>query len=161
MRVISIDPGYDRCGIAVLEKDVRGKEVLIYSACIETKKTQAHHERLAHVATTFQEAVRTYSPTILAIETLFFNKNVSTALKVAEVRGSVIAIAVMHGLEVMELSPQAVKIAVTGYGNADKTAVTTMITRLLSLASPLSRDDEYDAVAAGIACLASYRYPRF
>lgn len=156
MRVLAIDPGFGRLGIAVLEGDA-SKPVYIWGTCVEPARSE-QYKRLATVYTSVADAVHTYKPDLLAIETLFFNTNRKTALGVAEARGAVLAAAGVAGLPVREYSPQLVKLAVTGYGNADKKAVMEMVLRLISLPEQNRLDDEYDAIALGIAALAE-RYP--
>ncbi len=131
MRVLGIDPGFDRLGLAVLEGDP-SKPVHVWSDCmIPPKGTVA--ERLAVVHTAVADAIKEYAPDRLSIETLFFSVNVKSALGVAEARGAILAAAGKANLSVQEFSPQEVKLAVTGYGAADKTAVARMIPKLITL----------------------------
>jgi crossover junction endodeoxyribonuclease RuvC len=155
MRVLAIDPGYDRCGVAVMEL-VSGQEVLVYSSCIETDR-QAHlSQRLFVIGQSLEETIRKYSPTALAIETLFFNKNITTGIGVASARGAILYIATKASLPIYEFGPQEVKVAVTGYGSSDKAAVYDMVNRLIKNVPPKAKDDEYDAIAVGITALAQY-----
>lgn len=153
MRILAIDPGYDRLGIAVVEGDP-SKPVLVWSDCVLPEKGTPE-KRLAHIAHAITDAISTYAPDALAIETLFFGANKTTALGVAQARGVVLAAAGTAGLPVIECSPQQVKLAVTGYGNADKSAVAKMLPRLLTLPEKKRLDDELDAIAVGISALAS------
>ena len=153
MRILAIDPGYDRLGIAVVEGDP-SKPVLVWSDCILPEKGTPE-KRLAHIARAITKAISTYAPDTLAIETLFFGANKTTALGVAEARGVVLAAAGIAGLPIIECSPQQVKLAVTGHGNADKSAVAKMLPRLLTLPEKKRSDDELDAIAVGISALAS------
>lgn len=156
MRVLAVDPGYDRLGVAILEqKD--GKEHLIYSGCVLTDKSTSLSERLHVVGEAFDTLLATHKPDCIAVETLFFNKNQKTAIGVAQARGVIIYLAKRAGCDVREFGPQEVKVAVTGYGKSDKTAVTDMIRRLLPAAPLKALDDEYDAIAVGITCLAHHR----
>jgi crossover junction endodeoxyribonuclease RuvC len=155
MRVISIDPGYDRLGVAVLE-NVDGKEALLYSGCIETNKSDDLPERLFVAGEAFAKLLEQFKPDTMAIETLFFNKNIKTAIGVAQARGLLMYIGKKAGCTIYEFGPQQIKIAVTGYGNSDKKAVIAMVCRLLPGAPKSVLDDEYDAIAVGITCLASY-----
>lgn len=155
MRVISIDPGYDRLGIAVMD-NATGGDTLLYSGCIESSKTDDLPERLFVVGRAFDRLVAEYQPDTMAIETLFFNKNIKTAMGVAQARGLLLYIAKAANCRIYEFSPQQIKIAVTGYGNSDKQAVINMVTRLVPTAPKSALDDEYDAIAVGITCLASY-----
>jgi crossover junction endodeoxyribonuclease RuvC len=156
MRVIGIDPGYDRIGIAILEKE-NNKEVLLHSECLETFKDEQLADRLVHLGTHLQALIDEYSPSALAIETLFFNKNQKTAMGVAQARGIIIFLCKQAGCSVYEFSPQEVKVAVTGYGKSDKQGVIDMVKRLVPEVKDGALDDEYDAVAVGITCLAHYR----
>lgn len=153
MRILAIDPGYDRLGVAILEGDA-SRPVLIWSDCI-TPKRGARAERLAEVSQTITNAIKEYSPDALAIETLFFNKNIKTAVGVAEARGAILAVAGSISLPVIEYSPQQVKGAVTSHGGADKAAVSRMIPKLLTLHPKKRTDDELDAIAIGITALAA------
>lgn len=155
MRVIAVDPGYDRLGIAVLEL-VEGTEHLLYSDCVLTDKKLSLNERLATIGDRFQKLVETHTPNTLAIETLFFNQNQKTAMGVAQVRGILIYLAQKQHCQVYEFGPQEIKVAVTGYGKSDKAAVIDMVKRLVPNAPPNALDDEYDAIAVGITCLAHY-----
>ena len=153
MRILAIDPGYDRLGIAVVEVNP-SKPVLVWSDCVLPEKGTPE-KRLAHISRAITDVISTYAPDALAIETLFFGANKTTALGVAEARGVVLAAAGIAGLPVIECSPQQVKLAVTGYGNADKSAVAKMLPRLLTLPEKKRLDDELDAIAVGISALAS------
>jgi crossover junction endodeoxyribonuclease RuvC len=155
MRVLAIDPGYDRCGVAILEY-VAGKEVLLYSTCIMTDKAAALPHRLTAIGQEIEAIIATHKPTTLGIETLFFNKNITTGIGVAQARGVVLYIAEQHGLTIYEHGPQEVKVAVTGYGNSDKAAVYAMIQRLVPHIPQKAKDDEYDAIAVGITTLAQH-----
>jgi crossover junction endodeoxyribonuclease RuvC len=155
MRVLGIDPGFDRCGVAVLEYQA-GKEVVLHSACIYTDKKASLSDRITTIGTAVDTIIKTYQPTALSIETLFFNKNITTGIGVAQARGVILYIATKNQLTIFEHGPQEVKVAVTGYGNCDKTAVYDMIHRLLPTAPKKAQDDEYDAIAVAITCLAQH-----
>lgn len=156
MRVLAVDPGYDRMGIAVLEH-ANGKELLLHSECIETDRAADIPERLKTIGTRFTELLTEFTPDQLAVETLFFNQNQKTAIAVAEARGVVLFLAKQHGCDVREFGPQEVKVAVTGYGKSDKTAVFEMLRRLLPAIPLRAHDDEYDAIAVGVTALAHHR----
>ncbi len=152
-RILAVDPGYDRLGIAIVEGDP-SRPVCVWSTVVLPPKG-LREMRLAHVYTAVKEAVETYSPTVLALETLFFTKNQTTGIGVAEARGAVLVVAGLAGLPVLEISPQHVKLAVTGYGNADKKAVMVMVPKLVALTDRKRLDDEFDAIALGIAALST------
>lgn len=156
MSILAIDPGYDRCGVAVLQR-TNGKDEVLFSDCIETNKKDSSEVRLAHVYSVLHEVWHTHMPTTLALEQLFFSKNQKTALRVAEARGVILAIAGTHHTPVFEYSPGQIKVAVTGYGAADKKQVSSMVPRLVRLEKKIAHDDEYDAIAIGITHLAHLR----
>lgn len=151
MRILAIDPGYDRLGIAVIEGDP-SRPTLVWSDCVLPPKG-VPAVRLAHVSLAVSSAIETYAPDALGIETLFFNISKTTGLGVAEARGAVLAAAGIAGLPVVEATPQQVKLAVTGHGGADKKAVAAMVPRLLTLPQKKRLDDELDAIAIGITTL--------
>jgi len=150
--VIAIDPGYDRVGIAVFSVE----KTLMHSECF-TPETKIFAERLFAVKKRICEVARDFKPATLALETLFFSKNQKTALKVAEARGAILVAASELSLPVYEYSPADVKIAVTGNGAADKMAVIKMVERLVPLSPRKRLDDEFDAIAVGIAHQAAFR----
>lgn len=152
-RILGIDPGYDRLGLAVVEGDA-SKPVHVWSDCVIPPKGEKE-ERLAVVQAAIVDAIKEYGPDALAIETLFFSTNRSTALGVAEARGAVLAAAGLAGIPVQEYAPQQVKLAVTGYGASDKAAIARMIPHLISLPPKKRLDDEMDAIALAIAGLAN------
>jgi crossover junction endodeoxyribonuclease RuvC len=156
MRVLACDPGYDRLGIAIVEK-VDGKDALVHSACITTDKTLALPDRLLAIGDALGALIKEYVPDYVALELLFFSKNQKTAMAVAETRGMLLYLARKHGCTTLEYSPQQVKIAITGYGKSDKRQVTGMVKRLLPSAPQKALDDEYDAIAVGMTALASIR----
>lgn len=151
MRVLAVDPGYERLGLAVLEKNpFDKKEKILFSTCFRTSSKDKHSDRLAQIKKEIECVVEKFSPKHLAIETLFFNKNVKTALAVAESRGVVVSIARSANLEVFEYSPQKIKIAVTGNGKSDKHSVIKMVQILINIPNKKMLDDEFDAIAVGL-----------
>ncbi len=155
-RVLAIDPGFDRCGVAVLEKK-EGKEKFLFSKCITTNSKDPHEIRLLQINRELRAVIKKWKPNSLAIEQLFFNINIRTALKVAEARGVILSEAASFSIPVFEYSPQSIKLAVTGYGKATKSQVEIMVLKILRLNTPLKHDDETDALALGITHLASTR----
>jgi crossover junction endodeoxyribonuclease RuvC len=155
MRVLAIDPGYDRLGIAVLEKK-NGKERVLYSSCFETGRNETLPDRFLLLGKEIERLIAEFSPTALGIETLFFNKNQKTAIGVAQARGIIMYLAKAAGCSVYEFGPQEIKVAVTGYGKSDKKAVIDMVRRLIPDIKTDALDDEYDAIAVGITCLAQH-----
>ncbi len=158
LRVLAFDPGFERLGIAVLEKHL-GKDVLLYSACMHTPKTLSFPQRLLMLGKEVERLIQEWSPSHLALEDVFFEKNAKTAIQVAQVRGLLAYEGARHHLVVCSYTPLQVKIAVTGYGKSDKRAVAAMVPRLVILPSRKRLDDEIDAIAVGLTCLACERYP--
>jgi crossover junction endodeoxyribonuclease RuvC len=156
MKVIGVDPGYDRLGVAILEYAADQKETVLYSTCIESDKTAPLPERIHALGSVFTSLLQEYKPDTLAIETLFFNQNRTTAIGVAAVRGVVMYLAQEVGCQVYEFGPQEIKVAITGYGKSDKTAVADMVHRLIRNVPAEGLDDEYDAIAVAATCLASH-----
>jgi crossover junction endodeoxyribonuclease RuvC len=155
MRVLAIDPGYDRLGVAIMEyRD--GREHLIHSECVLTDKTQSLPDRLLVMGKAVEVLITQFKPDTIGIETLFFNKNIKTAIGVAQARGIILYLAKTAGCTVYEFGPQEIKVAVTGHGGSDKTAVFAMVNRLVANVPEKALDDEYDAIAVGITCLAQY-----
>ncbi len=153
MRIVAIDPGYDRMGIAIVEGN-SSRPTLVWSDCIVPDKGVSS-ERLATISQAVSAAIKKYAPDILAIETLFFSINKKTALKVAEARGAILAAAGIQSIPVIEFSPQQIKLAVTGHGGADKKSIERMVPLLLNLPKKKRLDDELDAIAIGITALAT------
>ncbi len=155
MKMLGIDPGYDRLGISIVEKSVdQPRETVIFSECFETDKALDIPERLFKVGTRVQEVLDEYSPDALSLETLFFNNNQKTAMAVSGARGIILYLAKKYGCVVYEYHPQEIKVAVTGYGKSDKTAVTAMVRQLVSNCPEKAKDDEYDAIAIALTGLA-------
>jgi len=152
MKVLGIDPGYGRCGYAVVER-VGSKEILIVAGCIETFPDEGD-DRLKIIGQKIRTLIKKHEPSLVAIEKIYFTKNISTGIGVAEARGVVRFLARDAHIEILELGPAAIKIALTGSGNADKHMEGNMVTRLLSLKSPLTPDDAADAAAIAITGIA-------
>ena len=148
MRIISIDPGYERLGIAILEK--QKKETLIFSECFKTTASLPFIERLELVGREVARIIEEHKPTALAIENLFISNNQKTAMRVAEVRGAILYQARLSGLPAYEYTPLQIKTATTGYGKATKDQVATMVQKIIPETSNLTQDDEIDAIAIGI-----------
>lgn len=157
MSIIAIDPGYDRCGVAILSQE-KGVAHIIYSTCLTTKKSDSQEKRLASIYTELQALILSHTPSHLILETLFFSVNKKTALKVAEARGAILLLAGLHNLSLIELAPQTVKIALTGVGNASKEQVTKMVHLLFPQQNKGVLDDEIDAIALGVAGLQAQKH---
>ena len=158
MRVLAFDPGFERLGAAVVER-VGGKDVLLHSECIHTSAKLAFEERLLLLGKAAEALIELWLPEMVAIEDVFFENNAKTAIQVAQVCGTLSYIALSHQLPLAHYSPLQVKVAITGYGKSDKAAIAHMIPRLVTLPTKKRLDDELDAIAVGLTCLASTRLP--
>ncbi len=157
MRIISIDPGYERLGLAIIEKEKNQKEVLLFSECFKTSAKLPHHERLALIGDRILEVIKKWKPEQLATEKLFFAGNQKTALLVAEARGVILYTGSSLGLEIFEYRPNEIKIAITGYGSAQKKQMMDMTRKLIKIDSKTNSDDELDAIAIGLTHFAIHR----
>ena len=155
MRILAFDPGYERLGVAIVEKNK--KEELLFSDCVRTNAKHEFAERLRQLGAAAEELITKWQPDAVALEEVFFEKNAKTAMQVAEVRGMLTYLAAKAGLPVHQYTPAEVKVAVTGHGASDKRAVAAMVVRLVSVGAKKRLDDEVDAIAVGLTCLASVR----
>lgn len=157
MRILAIDPGLERVGIAIIDKERGSKEILVFSECFKTKASLPLSKRLSLIGLHINEIVIEYSPEALAIESLFFTTNQKTAMVVSQARGVIIYEGTKNNLPVYEYTPLQIKVAVTGYGKATKTQVNSMVQKLINIPKKISSDDEMDAVAIGLTCFAHIR----
>src|SRR4029453_923863 len=151
MRVLGVDPGLGRCGWAVLEGR-GGRARAIRYGTVHTEGEDVA-PRLAELATKLRQVLAAHRPEALAIERLFFNANVRTAMTVGQASGVVLLLAAEHGLEVSAYTPPQVKQAVTGSGSAPKEQVGYMVKALLGLASVPTPSDTADALAVALCHL--------
>jgi crossover junction endodeoxyribonuclease RuvC len=156
MKILGIDPGYDKCGFSVIEGEV-GKEKLLYSTCVKTSPKDSFSKRLFEVATKEKELIQQFSPTHLAIESLFFTNNQKTAMRVAEVRGVLMYLAQERGLSVYEFNPLQVKTSILGSGRADKKQMEFMVKKIIKIDKKIEEDDEFDAIAIALTFSANSR----
>jgi crossover junction endodeoxyribonuclease RuvC len=151
MRVLGVDPGLGRCGWAVLER--RGGRVAAAGyGTIHTDGEQVA-PRLADLAQRLRQVLAAHRPEAMAIERLFFNANVRTAMTVGQASGVALLVAAEHGLEVAAYTPPQVKQAVTGTGSAPKEQVGYMVKALLGLAEVPTPADTADALAVALCHL--------
>lgn len=153
MIILGIDPGFERMGCAVLEKSPTGESVL-YSTCVTTNRQDAHEKRLLVLAKGLRKIIKKFRPNIVAVEKLFFTTNQKTAIKVAEARGVILLTAAENRLPVIEFTPLEVKMALTGYGKAEKIQVKRMVLAILKRETIPKSDDEIDAIAVALTCSA-------
>lgn len=147
--ILGIDPGYDRVGWAVGVFQ-NSKFQVQDLGCIQTDKNADIFIRYSQIIKELKKIAQKYSPKVLAIETLFFAKNKKTALRVSEARGVIIGTLLDEGLEVHEYSPNAIKLAVTGSGSADKLAIEKMVKVQIKYDLKGQIDDAIDALAVAM-----------
>lgn len=147
--ILGLDPGTATTGWGVI-KEIRKEPKLEAFGCIETCKTKCIVDRLREIARDLEDIIKTYRPDEIAIEDLFFFKNLKTAIKVAQARGVLLLISGNSRVPVLEYTPLQVKQAVTGYGRADKGQVQYMVKEILKLKSIPKPDDAADALAVAI-----------
>lgn len=167
MRILGIDPGFERLGVAILEKNkddkkpfdkTQGKEKVLFSECFKTSAKLEFSERLFLIGKEIKNIIKKFKPSVLAIETLFLTTNQKTVMHVAEVRGVIIYEASLGGLKIFEASPPQIKIATTGYGKAKKEQVMKMVKILVEIDNSKKSDDELDAIAIALTAFAHMRF---
>lgn len=149
MIILGIDPGFAIVGWSVIESE-RGNVRPIAFGSITTPAHTDIEARLLMIERDLTEIIEKYKPDEMAIEELFFNTNITTAIAVAEARGVIICTAHRLGVKISEYTPLQIKQAVVGYGRAEKKQVIAMVTSLLKLEKPPKPDDTADAVAIAI-----------
>lgn len=155
MRVLGIDPGSHKTGYGIVVKGGGGKLIHVCDGTIEAPGDDLS-QRLLSISKSLNEIIAEFKPDYVAIESVFFAKNVKSAVMLGHARGVALLSAAVGGLEVFEYAPRAVKLAVTGYGNAEKEQVQKMVKLLLSTPS-VSKPDAADALAIAICHLHHYR----
>ncbi|HVQ22400.1 MAG TPA: crossover junction endodeoxyribonuclease RuvC [Candidatus Saccharimonadia bacterium] len=157
MIVLGIDPGTAMTGYGLVERTGSRLRAVDYG-CLETPAGMPLPERLLLIQDGLIDLVETHRPDLVAVERLFFNKNVQTAFAVGQARGVALLTAARYGLPVHEYGPHEVKLAVTGHGRAEKLQVQRMVQVVLGLAVLPRPDDAADALAIAI-CLAHAHRP--
>ena len=158
MKILAIDPGFERIGVAVIERIPKEKDSLVYSDCFKTSAKIPFHQRLTKIGEEMERVIKKYKPRALAIEKLYFTTNQKTVMGVSEARGVMVYCASHNGLDIFEYTPPQIKVAVTGYGKADKNMVISMVPKLIKVEKNTNSDDELDAIAIGLTCLACERF---
>lgn len=150
MRVLGVDPGLTRCGVAVVEISPARKARAVYIDVVRTPTTAELPARLHAVYQQLDRLIREFQPDAVAVERVFAQANVRTVMGTAQVSGLAILLASQHELPVATYTPSEVKAAVSGNGRADKAQVTNMVQRILQLDTPPKPADAADAVAIAI-----------
>lgn len=156
MRILGIDPGTGRLGFGVIDA-VKGKLTLVDAGVITTPAHTPTNVRLEDIFDSLTEIVAATKPDMMAIEKLFFARNVTTAMSVAEARGVALLVGQKARLPIEEYTPMQIKQSITGYGKADKKQMQEMVRLQLGLKEVPKPDDAADALAAAIMCAALQR----
>jgi len=155
MRIIGIDPGTATTGFCILDKENSEIKLLDYG-CIKTSKDFQDSERLKQISDDIDTLIDKWNPEKASIEKLFFNKNVKTAMSVAQARGVIIERLENKNIKQKEYTPLQIKSAVCGYGKADKKMVQEMVRLTFGLKEIPKPDDAADAIAAALCLAHSY-----
>ncbi|MBR3176286.1 crossover junction endodeoxyribonuclease RuvC [Candidatus Saccharibacteria bacterium] len=152
MKILGIDPGIGICGFGLIETTSRmGARALDYGA-VTTTVDAPLPSRLKELYDSLNEVFDETKPEVVAVEKLFFSKNITTGIAVAEARGVVLLVAEQRGLVVYEYSPNEIKKCLTGYGSATKTQIEEMVRVHLGMKQKPKPDDAADALAVAITC---------
>lgn len=149
MLSMGIDPGIALTGYGII-KEEKGNLMLVTYGCIRTSKNEDTCQRLITIYGSLREVMEKYEPDSVAVEELFFNKNVRSAFQVGEARGVAMLAAAHTGLDTFEYTPLQVKQSVVGYGRAAKSQIQEMVKMMLKVKNPIKPDDAADALALAI-----------
>ena len=152
MIALGIDPGSAICGFAFAQA-LNSRLIPLHFGVISTPLNLPLHHRLLIIHSHLDQLISSFKPDLLAVEKLFFGRNSTTAIPVAHARGVVLLAAAQHNLPILEFAPNEVKLAVTGYGHANKQQVIFMVSKLFNLNAPPSPDDAADALAIAASAL--------
>jgi crossover junction endodeoxyribonuclease RuvC len=150
LRVLGVDPGLTRCGVGVVEVAANRRARLVHVTVVRTPSDLALEQRLLRIAAGIAEAMDEFRPDAVAVERVFAQANVRTVMGTAQAAGLAMHAAALRGIPVALHTPSEVKAAISGYGNADKAQVATMVARVLGLAEPPKPADASDALALAI-----------
>jgi crossover junction endodeoxyribonuclease RuvC len=150
MITLGIDPGTAITGYGIIREEQDGCLVVLDYGVIRTKKDRSHAERLVQLYQEIKKLIFLHQPSMGAVEKLFFERNVRTALNVGQARGVALLAMAEHGIGIDEYTPMEVKQAVAGYGGADKNQVQQMVKTILGLKDIPHPDDAADALAVAI-----------
>jgi crossover junction endodeoxyribonuclease RuvC len=155
IRVLGIDPGLTRCGFAVVDSSGPGRATAVSMGVIRTPPTDPLPQRLAALRAEFASLMAEFDPDAVAVEQVFFQVNVRTAMSVGQASGLALAEAAAHGCDVVQYTPNQVKDAVAGWGGAGKEQVQRMVQTRLGLSQPPKPADAADAAALALCHLAA------
>jgi crossover junction endodeoxyribonuclease RuvC len=150
LRVLGVDPGLTRCGVGVVEVAPDRRARLVHVTVVRTPADMALEQRLLRIAAGVAAAMDEFRPDAVAVERVFAQANVRTVMGTAQAAGLAMHAAALRSIPVALHTPSEVKAAISGYGNADKAQVATMVARVLGLAEPPKPADASDALALAI-----------
>ncbi len=153
MILLSIDPGLEKTGYAFFDKDKKYSKNyrFLSSGLIKTAKKLPKEKRLFVIYKKLSDLIKKYQPKEIVFENIFFFKNQKTVISVAQAQGVIMLLSSQNNIPLKCYSPLEIKQTITGYGLADKKAVKKMIGLTLDLKKNFADDDEYDAIAIGLA----------
>ena len=158
MRILGIDPGTGILGFGIIDVTSQSKVNMVDAGVIRTPVKQPDSERLATIYEDLSGIIKQHSPEVMSVEKLFFAQNVTTAMSVSQARGVVLLCGEQNGMTLFEYTPLQIKLALTGYGRADKKQVQEMVRTILKLDVVPKPDDCADALAAAICHSMSANY---
>jgi crossover junction endodeoxyribonuclease RuvC len=154
LRVLGVDPGTATTGWAVLEENIKNKNICSLQTVayghIQTSKKKTDEERLLEISDDLKKIIKKYHPEESAVEKLFFFKNQKTVISVAEARGVILLTLKANGIKISGYTPLQIKQALTGYGRAKKKQIQEMVKKILGLRNIPRPDDAADALAVAI-----------
>jgi len=148
--ILGIDPGFGTMGYGVIEKKNNGDCVAVDYGVVKTPADESFPVRLAMLEDGLNEIYKKFSPNEISVEELFFTKNVTTGIQVAEARGVILLSAIKYCGRLFEYTPNQIKQALTGYGKADKVQMMHVVQSLLHLKNIPRPDDAADALAVAL-----------
>ena len=151
MIILGIDPGTTTTGFGIIEAEKNNLKLLDYGI-IETKPKKPLAEKLAEIYKDVKRVIKETKPDLIAVEQLFFFKNVKTAMAVGQARGVILLAAERNKISILEFTPLQVKMAITSNGRAEKQQVQKMVQKILNLKNLPKPDDAADALAVAICC---------
>ena len=157
MKILGIDPGIGICGFGLIETSSRASARALDYGAVTTEVDAIIPSRLRELYESLKQVFDECKPDAVAVEKLFFSKNITTGIVVAEARGVVLLVAALRNLPVYEYSPNQIKMALTGYGSATKTQIEEMVRVHLGLETKPKPDDAADALAVAITCSFLYQ----
>lgn len=156
MTVLGVDPGFDRAGFGIVE-DISDKQKLIDSGCLVTRRTAQESVRLLDLYQQITKLLEKHSIDTIALESLFFTTNAKTVIGVGQARGVILLSAAQKNIPVVTYAPLQVKLAISGYGKAEKSQIQQMVKSILHLKDIPKPDDAADAIAIALTHCFSYK----